>query len=130
MGDIEVTTSSDSGFATESIVGEFALGIDPNEEAGPNPNAVLVADYAACFLPAIRAGAQRAGLDDLGKIEIESEADIDDNQDIDAIRFTVYVEAEIDDVEDLIGRAEQICHVHTALREELHADVTVEDGAF
>jgi hypothetical protein len=29
----------------------------------------------------------------------------------------------------VLARAEDICHVHTALREELHAGITVDDGA-
>ena len=31
---------------------------------------------------------------------------------------------------DIVGRAEGICHVHSALREELHADATVHADAF
>lgn len=131
MTDITVESTSEEGYATESRVGDFAVTIDATDELGPNPNAMLVADYASCFIPAFRVGAQQRDLDDIGKIVIESEADLDDEDDLAAIRFHVHVEADLgDEVEEVVARAEDICHVHTALREELQAEVTVTDGAF
>jgi hypothetical protein len=35
-----------------------------------------------------------------------------------------------DDAEDIVERGEEICHVHSAVREELHAEIDVEDNAF
>ena len=130
MTDINLTTTSTDGFDTESVIGDFALGIDPMNETGPNPNAVLVADYAACFLPAVRMGAQKAGYDELGKMQIEADADLDDHDNLDSISCTLKVEAAIEDPTELVELGEQYCHVHTALREGLHADVTVVDDAF
>ncbi|MFC7114556.1 OsmC family protein [Natronoarchaeum sp. GCM10025703] len=130
MADISLTTTSTDGFDTQSVIGDFALGIDPMNETGPNPNAVLVADYAACFLPAVRMGAQRSGYDDLGKLDIEADADLDDHDNVDSISFTLKVEGAVDDPAELVELGEQYCHVHTALREGLHADVTVVDDAF
>lgn len=129
MADITVTTTSEDGFDTESVIGDFAVGIDPMDETGPNPNAVLVADYAACFLPAVRLGAKQSGYGDLGAMAIDAEGEIDDHDDLQSISFTLYVEATVDDPAELAELGEQHCHVHTALREGLHADVTVEDGA-
>lgn len=132
MTDIETTTVSEEGFASTSQVGDFELSIDALDEAGPNPNAVLVADYASCFLPAFRVGAQKERVDDLGKVQIDAEADLNDEDDLSAIRFTVHVEADLSDeqFDAIVERAEGICHVHAALIPELHADVTVHGGAF
>ncbi|MEF8826060.1 MAG: OsmC family protein [Halapricum sp.] len=130
MVDISLTTTSRDGFDTESVIGDFALGIDPMNETGPDPNSVLVADYAACFLPAVRMGARRSGYHDLGKMEIEAEAELTDNDDLQSISFTLKIEEDVEDPAELVELGEQYCHVHTALREELHADVTVETGAF
>lgn len=132
MTDIETTTVSEEGFASTSQVGEFELSIDALDEAGPNPNAVLVADYASCFLPAFRVGAQKERVDDLGKVQIDAEADLDDEDDLSAVRFTIHVEADLSDeqFDAITERAEGICHVHSALKPELHANVTVHGGAF
>src|SRR6056297_2609592 len=121
MTDIETTTVSEEGYATTSQVGDFELSIDATDETGPNPNAVLVADYASCFLPAFRVGGNKEGHDDLGKVQIDAEADLDDGDDLSAIRFDIYVEADLDDetLADITERAEGICHVHTALRDDL-----------
>jgi organic hydroperoxide reductase OsmC/OhrA len=127
MTDIQTHTLSTDGFATKSQVGDFTLDIDALNEDGPNPNQVLVADYASCYLPAFRVGGQQVGHDDLGKIQIDAEADLDGDDDLSAVRFDVYVEA--DTFADIADRAEGICHVHAALREELHADVTVHGDA-
>ncbi|QIB73884.1 OsmC family protein [Halogeometricum borinquense] len=132
MSDIETSTVSEEGFASTSQVGDFELTIDATDEQGPNPNAVLVADYASCFLPAFRVGGQQRGHDDLGKIQIDADADLDGDDDLSAVRFSIHVEADLDDDEfdEIVARAEDICHVHAALREELHAEVDVHGGAF
>lgn len=130
MTDIETTSVSEQGFVTNSQVGDFELTIDATEEEGPGPNAVLVADYASCFLPAFRVGGQQRDHDDLGKLQIDAEADVDDDDDLSAIRFDIYVEEDLDDdeLDEITERAEGICHVHAALREELHADISIESG--
>ncbi|WP_246982287.1 OsmC family protein [Halorientalis marina] len=132
MADIETTTTNDEGFAAGNIVGEYELDIDAQEKTGPSPNQVLVADYASCFTFAFRAGAMRSGREELGRIQTEAEANIDDDDDLTDIAFTMLVEAELSDeeIDDLVSKAEDICHVHAALREGLHADVTVEADAF
>ncbi len=130
MTEISLTTTNESGFDTRSVIGDFAVGIDPMTESGPDPNSVLVADYAACFLPAVRMGARKSGYDDLGKMEIEAEATLTENDNLESIGFTLRVEADVEDPQELVELGEQYCHVHTALREELHADVTIETDAF
>ncbi|ADQ67504.1 redox protein, regulator of disulfide bond formation [Halogeometricum borinquense DSM 11551] len=132
MSDIETSTVSEEGFASTSQVGDFELTIDATDEQGPNPNAVLVADYASCFLPAFRVGGQQRGHDDLGKIQIDADADLDGDDDLSGVRFSIHVEADLgdDEFDEIVARAEDICHVHAALREELHAEVDVHGGAF
>lgn len=132
MTDIETSTVSEQGYVSNSQVGDFELTIDATDEEGPNPNAVLVANYASCFLPAFRVGGQQRDHDDLGQLQIDAEADLDDDDDLSAIRFDIYVEEDLDDdeLEEIVDRAEGICHVHAALRDELHAEISVEGGAF
>jgi organic hydroperoxide reductase OsmC/OhrA len=132
MSDIETITVSDAGFASVNQVGEFEFTIDATDEEGPNPNAALVATYASCFLPAFRVGGQQRDHDDLGKVQIDASADLDENDDLASIHFAIHVEADIDDetLDDIVERAEGICHVHTALREGLHADIDVYGDAF
>ena len=130
MADIDVTSTSTEGFSTTSTIGDWELRVDATDENGHNPNAVLVADYASCFIPALRVGAQQEGFDDLGTVQVDVTATLDDNDDLSGIAFDIAVETPLGDaLDDVLARAEDICHVHTALREELHAEITVDDGA-
>lgn len=132
MTDIETTSVSEQGYVTNSQVGDFELTIDATDEEGPNPNQVLVADYASCFIPAVRVGAQKGDHDDLGQIQIDAEADLGDGDDISAVRFDIHVEADLDDdeLEEIADRAEDICHVHDALRDDLAAEIDIQGDAF
>lgn len=132
MTDIETSTVSEEGFACTSSVGDFELTIDATGEQGPTANQALVANYASCYLPAFRVGGQQVGEDDLGKLQIDAEADLDENDDLSAIRWDLYVEADVDDetLAEIVERGEDICHVHSALREELHAQITAHADAF
>jgi len=130
MADIEIASTSTEGYATTSAIGEWELTVDATDKQGPNPNAVLAADYASCFIPAFRVGAQQEGFEDLGTIQVDVTADLDDGDDLSGIAFDIAVEASLGDaVDDVVARAEDICHVHSALREDLHADISVADGA-
>lgn len=130
MADIELTSTSTAGYATTTPIGDWELTIDATDTEGPNPNAVLAANYASCFIPAFRVGASKEGFDDLGTVQVDVAAELDDSDDLASISFDIAVEASLDDAtDDVVARAENICHVHSALREELHADVSVEDGA-
>lgn len=134
MTQIESTTVNDAGFTATGRVGDYDIATDAQGETGPTPNEVLLADYAACFTYAFRAAGMRADEEygEFGKIQTDAEADIDDEDDLAAVRFTMHVETELDDdeINALLDSAEDICHVHAALREELHADITVHPGAF
>jgi len=131
MADIEVTSTSEEGYVTRSVVGEWELTVDATGESGPTPNQVLAADYASCFIPAFRVGANKEGFDDLGTVEVEVEAELDEDDDLESVAFDIHVEAALgDSAGDVVDRAEDICHVHDSLREELHAEISVTDEAF
>jgi len=132
MADIETHTVNEESFAASSRAGDYELSIDATGEDGPTPNEVLVADYASCYAFAFRAGAQREHDLDVGRIETEAEADLDGDDDLASISFTVHVETDLDDdqVAALTDLGEEICHVHAALHEGLHADIDVEPDAF
>jgi len=131
MADIEVTSTCEEGYTTTSVVDEWELTVDATGEDGPTPNQVLAADYASCYIPAFRVGAGKEGIDDLGTVEVEVSADVDDDDDLESIAFDIAVEASLGDAaDDIVARGEDICHVHSALRDELHADISVTDEAF
>jgi organic hydroperoxide reductase OsmC/OhrA len=130
MPDIEVSSTCEEGYTTTNVVGEWELTVDATNENGPTPNEVLVADYASCFIPAFRVGANKEGFEDVGQIEVAARATLDGEDDLESISFELRVESALgESVQDIVQRAEDICHVHAALRENLRADVTVNDDA-
>jgi organic hydroperoxide reductase OsmC/OhrA len=132
MSDIQTSTVSEEGYTCKSQVGDYELTVDALGEDGPTAQQVLVADYASCYLPAFRVGGQKTGHDDLGQIQIDADADMDDNDDLTRISFAIHVEADLsgEEFDEIVDRANDICHVHDALKEELYADVEVHGGAF
>jgi uncharacterized OsmC-like protein len=132
MADIESTTVNEEKYFASSRVGDFELSIDSTGEDGPTPNETLVAAYASCYTAAFRAGGQRVHDVDVGRLEIEAEADLDEDDDLAGIAFTLYVEADLDDeqAEAMVETGNDICHVHAAVREGLHAEIDVVTGAF
>ncbi|WP_226021607.1 OsmC family protein [Halomicrobium salinisoli] len=132
MADIQVTSTSEEGYTTSNVIDdEWELTIDALSEDGPDPNQVLAADYASCYIPAFRVAGDQTGYDDLGRIEVDVSADLDEDDDLESIAFDISVEADVSgDEDELIELGEEICHVHSALREGLHADISVEGDAF
>lgn len=132
MADIESTTVNEEKFSASSRVGDFELSIDATGEDGPTPNEVLVADYASCYTFAFRAGAQREHDLSLGKIQTEAAADLDEDDDLASISLTLHVEDDLSDeqIESLIALGEEICHIHSAVGTELHADIEIVPNAF
>jgi len=132
MADIETSTVSEEGYACTSQVGEFDLQIDATDETGPNPRRAR-RDIRLLLPPAFRVGGSQRGEEELGKVQIDASAVLDDDDDLlESIAFDVHVAADLDDetATDIAERAEGICHVHSALRDDLHADVSVYPGAF
>ena len=128
----EATTVSAEGFASTSTVREFEVEIDPAGEAAPDTLELLLADYAACAIPAFRVGAQQRGVDDLGRIEIVATGETNDDGKLDSVAFDVSVEASLDDGKgaEIIERVEALCKVHDALKPSLHADMSITGDAF
>lgn len=128
MADIETTTVSDEGYTTRSSIDQFDLVVDAANDEGPTPNQALVADYAACYLAALRAGGRQADHEHLGRIEIDAAAETDD--DLESISFDVRLEEELseDVAGEILSNADDLCHVRAALREELRADVEIHAG--
>ncbi|MFB6295326.1 MAG: OsmC family protein [Halobacteriales archaeon] len=131
MSDIEIRSSNENGFSATSTIGDFELSTHAQGETAPSPNEVVVADYAQCFTYAFRATAARGDFDAPGSITTDAEADLDGEDDLTAIRLTLHVETGYSEAEvkELVAGAEDICHVHAALKPALHADVTVDAGA-
>lgn len=127
MADIEATAKNDEKFFATSRVGDFELSIDATGEEGPSPDQIIVADYAACYSFAFRAGAQKEHDLSLGAIRTEAEADLTDDDFLESVSLTVHVEDDLDDeqVDELVDLGEQLCHVHQAVKEDLHADIDV-----
>lgn len=128
MSDITVSANNEAKYTATSDVDGFELRTDATGETDPSPNEILVADYAQCFTYAFRATASRGDMDDPGAIRTEAEADVDDDDDLTAIRFTIHPETDYDDATaaDIVAGAEDLCHVHAAVKESLHPAVEVE----
>lgn len=131
MSDIETTSSNEQGFSATSDIDGVELTTHAQGEGRPSPNEVVVADYAQCFSYAFRATAMRGDFEETGAITVEAEADVDEDDDLEAIRFAMHVEQSYtdDEVDELVAGAEDLCHVHAALKPSLHAEVTVHTGA-
>jgi organic hydroperoxide reductase OsmC/OhrA len=130
MADIEVDSTSTEGYTTESIIdGEWELVVDALGEDGPSPNQVLAADYASCYIPALRVAAGQYNYDDIGEVNVEVAADLDEDDDLESIDFDITVEEDLgEEAQDIVERAEDSCHVHSALIDELHAEISIETG--
>ncbi|WP_423747193.1 OsmC family protein (plasmid) [Haladaptatus sp. SPP-AMP-3] len=129
---LESTTTSTDGYRTVSRIQGSELAIDARTEDDPSPTDTLLASYASCYTVALRIGARQRDIDGLGRIEIDTEADRDDENDLEAVRFTVTVETDAPDetLRAVVDRANDLCHVHDAIREELRADVSIHGDGF
>ena len=130
MADIEVTATCPEGYTVESVInGDWELIVDALSKEGPSANETLAAAYASCYVPAFRVAAEKTGYDDVGNIEVGVDADLDEDDDIESIAFHIRVEGDLgDDEREVVELGEEICHVHAALREDLHADISIESG--
>ncbi|WP_306052534.1 OsmC family protein [Natronococcus wangiae] len=128
----QVTTVSEEGFSATNDIRDFETTIDSNGEDAPDTLESLLAAYGSCYVPALRVGGQQRGVDDLGKIEIESSGELNDDDKLESIHFDIRVEADVDDEtgDEIIERGFELCKVHDALKESLHADTSFEGDAF
>lgn len=127
-----VTTTSESGFASESEIREFAWDIDPSGEDAPDTLEALIAAYAACFVPALRVGAEQRNVGELGRVEIDATGDLNDDDKLAAIAFDIKVAADVsqEDAERAVDRAEDLCKVHDAVKQQLKASMSITPNAF
>ena len=120
-----VQTVSTEGYSSENHVRDFELTIDATGESAPDTLEVLIADYASCYVPALRVGAEQRGGGDLGEIAIDVTGELNDDDKLDSIHFDVEVDADFDadTAEEIVERADELCKVHDALKPSLHAEV-------
>jgi len=127
-----VTTVSEEGYTATNEIREFETTIDANGEDDPDTLEALLAAYGSCYVPALRVGGQQRGAGDLGKIEIDITGELNDDDKLESIHFDISVAGDVDDDtgEEVIERAFELCKVHDALKDSLHADTTFEGNAF
>ena len=127
----EVTTTSEEGFSAENQIRDFTVSIDATGEEAPDTLETLLAAYGSCYVPALRVGAEQRDVGDLGKIEIDVDGTLNDDDKLKAVSFTVKTETEMTDEQGdkVVTRANQLCKVHDALKAELEAQVDVESGS-
>jgi uncharacterized OsmC-like protein len=128
----QVTTVSDEGYSATNEIRDFETTIDANGDDAPDTLESLLAAYGSCYLPALRVGGQQRGADDLGRIEIETSGELNDDDKLESVRFDIRVAADVDDdtAEAVVERAFELCKVHDALKERLHAETSFEGDAF
>lgn len=128
----ELRTTSEEGFQSTSSIREFDLTIDAEGEGTPDTVETLLADYAACYVPALRVGGRQRGVDELGRIENAVTGEVNDDGKLTAVRFEIEVEADVDEEtgQGIVERADELCKVHDALKDDLHAETTIEGSAF
>jgi len=126
----EVVSVSEEGYSSVNTVREFELTIDSNGEESPDTVETLLADYAACYVPALRVGGKQRGVDDLGRIENRVTGEVNDEGKLTAIAFDITVEADVDEEtgQEIVERAFELCKVHDALKDSLHAEATIQGG--
>ena len=120
-----VHTVSTEGFSSENQIRDFEVTIDATGESAPDTLELLIADYASCYVPALRVGAEQRGADDLGEIAIDVTGELNDDDKLDAVHFDVQVDADLDanTADAIVERANELCKVHDALKSSLHAEV-------
>lgn len=123
-----VTTVSEEGYASDNEIRDFDLTIDATGEEGPDTLEALLAAYGSCYVPALRVAAEQRDVGDLGRVEIDVNGDLNDDDKLAAVQFSIRTDADLDDeqADDVVARANELCKVHDALKAELKADIAVE----
>ncbi|WP_435346983.1 OsmC family protein [Haloarchaeobius sp. HRN-SO-5] len=127
----EVHSVSEEGYSTHNEVRDFESTIDATGEVGPDTLEALLAAYASCYVPALRVGAEQRQAGDLGRIEIDSTGELNDDDKLESIHFDIRVAGDIGDKGDaVVTRAHELCKVGSAVKGSLVADVDIEGNAF
>ncbi len=127
-----VTTISVEGFSATNDIREFELELDATGEAGVDTLEALLAAYGSCYVPALRVGGQQRGKQELGQIAIDVTGELSQDDKLASVQFDIQVEADIDAEtgDQIVERAFELCKVHDALKSELHAETSIQGGAF
>lgn len=125
-----VTTTSEEGFSATNEIRDFETEIDSAGEDAPDTLEALLAAYGSCYVPALRVGGEQRGVEDMGRIEIDVSGEQNDDDKLESIEFEIRVEGDVDNAEDVLERADQLCKVHDALKSDLHAEKTLEGSSF
>ncbi len=125
-----VTSVSEEGSHVDNQIRDFDHQIDAQGEETPDTLETLLAAYASCYVPALRVGSRQRGVEGLGRVEIEATGELNDDDKLASIAFSVETEADFDEetAEAVRERAAELCKVHDALTSQLHATVTF-DGS-
>lgn len=128
----QVTTVSEEGYASTTDVREFAVDIDPGGESAPGTLEALLASYGACYVPALRVGAQQRDVGELGRIELDITGELNEDDKLEGVTFDIAVAADVSEEagQAAIDRAFDLCKVHDALKSGLHAETTFDGNAF
>lgn len=127
-----VTTVSEEGYDSTTEIRDFSVDIDPGGESAPDTLESLLAAYGACYIPALRVGAKQRDVGELGKIEIDVDGELNDDDKLESVSFDIRVAEDVseEDGQEAIDRGFDLCKVHDALKGQLHADTTFEGDAF
>jgi uncharacterized OsmC-like protein len=127
----EVHAVSEEGFSTTTNARDFEVTIDATGEAAQDTLEALLGTYAACYVPALRVGAEQRDAGELGHVEIDVTGELNDDDKLAATHFDVKVAGDVADKTDaIVERAHELCKVHDALKTDVRADVSLEANAF
>lgn len=123
-----VKTRSEDGFVATSNVGGEDIRIDATGEETADTLEHLLAAYAACYVPALRVGAEQRDAGELGRIDLAVSGQLNESDKLDAVEFTIDTEADLgaNAATAVIERANELCKVQAALKESLRARVTLD----
>lgn len=127
-----VTTVSEEGYASTTEIRDFSVDIDPGGESAPDTVESLLAAYGACYVPALRVGAKQRDAGELGRVEIDVSGEVNDDGKLQNVDFDIRVEEDVSDDagQEAIDRGFELCKVHDALKDDLHAETTFQGDAF
>jgi uncharacterized OsmC-like protein len=127
----EVHAVSEDGFSTRTNARDFEVTIDATGESAQDTLEALLGTYAACYVPALRVGAEQRDAGDLGRVEIDVTGELNEDDKLAATHFEIRVAGDVADKADaIVERAHELCKVHDALKTSVRADVTLEANAF
>lgn len=122
-----VTTVSEEGFASTNTTDDFEWTVDATAEEAPDTLDALLGAYASCYVPALRVGAEQRDAGDLGRIQIDVEGELNDDDKLASVSFDISTDADLDDetASAVVERANELCKVHDAVKSDLKAGISL-----